>query len=257
MNRATTSSEERPRFVAGMTREEACRRYQPKVLAIARRMHERLSAEVRLPLDDLAAVGAMGLLEAFDRFDPAREIQFSTFAEYRIRGAMYDAIRENDSFSRRRRQLAKRVNAAADEIRREHGRAARAEEVARRLEISVDEYHAVVDSTKPVVTMSFDGPEDEGGLSLAERLPDAHSSAEARLVARDTRRLLKLAIAELPDRQRQCILMYYGSELSLAEIAQVFDVTMSRVSQILTEARARLKKKLQAAVERDDLHGAP
>jgi RNA polymerase sigma factor for flagellar operon FliA len=252
VNRATTALAERP-LVAGMTRDEACRHYQPKVLAIARRLHDRLSAEVRLPLDDLAAVGAMGLLEAFDRFDPGRDVLFSTFAEYRIRGAMYDAIRENDTCGRRRRQLAKRVGAATEDLRRELGRAARPAEVARRLEISLDEYHAAVDATKPVVAMSLDEPGEEGALSLSERLADPNVGAEARLVARDTRRQLKQAIAELPDRQRQCVLMYYGSELSLVEIALVLDVTMSRVSQILTEARARLKKKLQATVDRGDL----
>src|SRR5262245_52198355 len=171
-----------------MTRDEACRRFQPKVLLLARRVHERLSAEMRLPLDDLAAVGAIGLLEAFDRFDPARSIQFTTFAEYRIRGAMYDALRENDAFSRRRRQLAKKIAAAADTLRRAEGRNPSPDEIASQLGIGLDEYHAAIDRTKPVVHVSLDGGGDsqDGEVRpLSDRLPDDAKGADHRIVAQE------------------------------------------------------------------------
>lgn len=244
------------RRVEGMTRDEVCRRFQPKVMFIARRLHERLSSELQIPLDDLAAVGAIGLLEAFDRFDPARGIQFTTFAEYRIRGAMYDALRENDAFSRRRRQLSKRVQAAADEIRRTEGRNPSASEVAQRLDIGLDEYHSTMDRTKPVSLVPLDAPvgeSEESGRLLSERLADPTAGALSGMVRREVKDALKAAIAELPDRQRQAVMMYYGSELTLAEIAAVFDVTVSRVSQILSEARERLRRKLLQSVDPDDL----
>jgi RNA polymerase sigma factor for flagellar operon FliA len=239
-----------------MTRDEVCRKFQPKVLLLARRLHERLSSEQRVALDDLAAVGAIGLLEAFDRFDPARGIQFTTFAEYRIRGAMYDALRENDAFSRRRRQLAKKITAAADQIRRTEHRNPSADEIASQLGIGLDEYHDALDRTKPVVHVSMDaGADSEEGESrpLSDKIGDPDRGAEAGLVAREVKEALKAAILDLPERQRQCVTMYYSGELTLAEIAQVFDVTVSRVSQILSEARERLRKKLSETMDRRDL----
>lgn len=251
-------TDEKQRLVEGMTREEVCRRFQSKVMFIARRLHERLSSELQIPLDDLAAVGAIGLLEAFDRFEESRGIQFTTFAEYRIRGAMYDALRENDAFSRRRRQLSKRVVTAAEEIRRAEGRNPSASEVAQRLGIDLDEYHAAVDRTKPVVHVSLDAPEDgqDGSRTLSERLADPSVSALGGIVATEVREALKACILELPERQRQCVMMYYGSELTLAEIAQVFGITVSRVSQILTEARERLRKRMLTMVDSEEIEAS-
>lgn len=257
MRRVRYQTDEGVRRVEGLTRDEACRRFQPKVMLLARRLHERLSSELRIPLDDLASVGAIGLLEAFDRFDPGRGILFATFAEYRIRGAMYDALRENDAFSRRRRQLSKRIHQAADEIRRVERREATAEEVARKLGIDLDAYYDAVDRTKPVIHVPLDAPSDpddpDGSRTMSERLADPMRSADAGLVAQELKGVLKEAILELPERQRQCVMMYYSSELTLAEIAAVFGVTVSRVSQILSEAREKLRKRLIATVDRADL----
>ncbi|MEQ1505729.1 MAG: FliA/WhiG family RNA polymerase sigma factor [Myxococcota bacterium] len=254
MQRLRYQNDEGTRRVDGMTRDEVCRRFQPKVVLLARRMHERLSSDLRIPLDDLAAVGAIGLLEAFDRFDASRGIQFATFAEYRIRGAMYDALRENDAFSRRRRQLSKRIQQAGDAIRRAEGRDPTANEVADELGIDLDEYHAAVDRTKPVVHLSLDGPnDDDDGRVFGDRLADPARGPDAGIVAHEVKVALKQAIRELPDRQRQAVMMYYGGELTLAEIAAVFDVTVSRVSQILTEAREKLRKKLSASIDGGDL----
>jgi RNA polymerase sigma factor FliA len=255
--RRVYQTDEGARRVEGMTRDEVCKRYQPKVMLLARRLHERLSSELRIPLDDLGAVGAIGLLEAFERFEPARGILFATFAEYRIRGAMYDALRDNDAFSRRRRQLSKRINQAAEEIRRAERRNPTAEEVAARLGIELDAYYDAVDRTKPVIHVPLDAPTDpddpDGSRAMSERIADPTRGADAGLVAQQLKAALKDAILELPERQRQSVMMYYASELTLAEIAQVFGVTVSRVSQILSEARDKLRKRLVTTVDRADL----
>lgn len=248
------------RRVEGMTRNEVCQRFQGKILLIARRLYERLSPQARVPLDDLAAVGAIGLLEAFDRFEPARGIRFTTYAEYRIRGAMYDTLRDNDSFSRRRRQLAKQVSRASGDLRSELGRDPSPEEVAERLGIDVEEYHDAVERTQPVSQVSLDAPatDNEEGPLLIEGLVERETfNPDRRLRAEQAREVLKASIEELPERQRQCVMMYYGTGLTLAEIAKVFDVTPPRVSQILSEARDKLKKKLRDRVELDDLEAPP
>jgi RNA polymerase sigma factor FliA len=230
--------------VEGLTRDEACRRFQPRVRAIARRLGEKARGQVEV--DDLVSVGSMGLLEAFDRFSPERGLPFSAFADFRIRGAMMDALRGHDPFSRRRRQLARRLSQTSEAMRAELGRAATPEELAGRLQLSVDAYQTAVSRTVPVVVLPFDAPSDDD-LPLADVLPDPELGAEGHLLRSEALAVLKSAINQLPDRQRQAVVLYYTEELSLAEIGQVFDVSVSRVSQILTEARGRLFLKLQAA----------
>jgi len=243
--------------VEGLNREEVTRHYQRKILLIARQVVDRLPPSVNMEFEDLVSYGAIGLLEAFDRFDDARGIQFSTFAEYRIRGAMLDALRGEDTFTRRRRQLARRVESATDTLRRELGRDPSPGEVADCLGISMDEYWKALDRVKQITHVSIDGPsqDDDSGRSLIEQFaidPSEHPGRQIDVA--EVKRLLEEAVLALPDQQRQCVMMYYGKELSLAEIAQVYEVTPSRISQILSQARGRLRKKLLHKMDRQDLN---
>lgn len=241
------------RRVEGLTRDQVCVRFRGKVLLLARRIHERLSPEASIDVDDLASCGAIGLLEAFDRFDGARGIQFSTFAEYRIRGAIYDALRDEDTFTRRRRQLAKRIERAIVEATGPDGQQPPPEEIAEKLGIPLEKYWAALDRVKPISHTSIDAVSDDGdgeGRPLIEKLMDPSIPApEARIAAQQLRDSLREAILELPERQRQAVMLYYGKELSLAEIGAVFGVTVSRMSQILSEARLKLRKRLAQVVD--------
>lgn len=245
-----------PRRVEGLTRDEVCEKYRSKVLLLARRVFER-APDASVQIEDLTSCGAIGLLEAFDRFDPSRGIQFSTYAEYRIRGAMYDALRNNDTFTRRRRQLAKKLENAAEAVRRKTGQEPKPKDVAAHLEMSLDQYWLARDQVKPISHTSINSTESESeneGRSLLERLMDpANQETDVTMMIKEVRMQLQSCIEELPDRQRKCVLMYYGKDMSLAEIAKVYDVTVSRVSQILSEARTKLRKKLAPLVDRKDL----
>ena len=103
-------------LIDGMTREQVCQRFQGRIVLLARRLAARLPSGSELNRDDLTSHGAIGLLEAIDRFDETRKIQFSTYAEYRIRGAMMDALRACDTFSRHRRQMSKNLKHTAREM---------------------------------------------------------------------------------------------------------------------------------------------
>ena len=245
-----------PRRVEGLTRDEVCQKYRGKVLLLARRVFER-APDASVQIEDLVSSGAIGLLEAFDRFDPSRGIQFSTYAEYRIRGAMYDTLRNNDTFTRRRRQLAKRLENAAEAVRRKTGEAPTPQEVADQLEMSLDQYWVALDQVKPISHTSINATEGDGedeSRPLLERIMDpTNQDTDATMIINEVKEELQRCIQELPDRQKKCVLMYYGKEMSLAEIAKVYDVTVSRVSQILSEAREKLRKKLAPIVERTDL----
>jgi RNA polymerase sigma factor for flagellar operon FliA len=240
------------RVVEGLSRDEACYRYRGKVDLVARRVSDRLPRDAAVQFEDLVSWGAIGLLEAFDRFDESRGIKFGTYAEYRIRGAMYDALRTHDTFSRRRRQLARKVQNATEDLRQRLARDPLPQEIADSLEMTLEQYFTAVDRVKPVSHVSlYDA--DPGGRPLSEVLMGDGPGPGARLGMSEIRRLLSAAVAALPERERQSVMMYYGKDLSLAEIAAVYGVTVSRISQILSSARSRLRKKLAPHIERADI----
>ena len=250
------------RRVDGMTRDEACVHYHPRILLTARRLAERLPPTCGLTMEDLAGYGAVGLLEAFERFDAERKILFSTFAEYRIRGAMMDALRQNDSFTRYRREMAKRLDDAVETLRFDLGRTPEPEEVSENLGVDLATYWHMVDTTRPVTYVSiFDEDEHEGGGSSGRTMAEVLVGSDGRdpyraLMGQDARLLLKFAINELPERKRQCVILYYGRGLNLSEIARVFEVTPSRISQILTAARRELREMLEDQVALGDFEWA-
>ncbi len=242
--------------IDGMTRNESCLHYQKKVVLIARQLAERLPPEASLLAEDLASFGAIGLLEAFDRYDEARGIRFSTFAEYRIRGAMLDALRTTDPFPRRRRQLARRIDHATQTLRKELGCEPEAQQVADLLDIPLEDYHRSVDRVKPISHVPIDAPigDDDESRTLVEQLAGPQrDDPSLRLDLVEIRAELKVAVQALPEKQRHCVMMYYGKNMNLAEIASVYEVTASRISQILSMARKSLRTKLTPHIGLADL----
>lgn len=244
-------------LIDGMNREELCQRYQGRIMLLARRLSDRLPPGTELSREDLASCGAIGLLEAIDRFDETRNIQFSTYAEYRIRGAMMDALRACDSFSRHRRKLARRIQDANRDLTMRLGHVPEPQAMARHLDMSLDEYWDAVHRVAPISHVSIDdtdGPDgDDDGRVRSESLVGVDADAAFRdLLKKEARGHLKQAIARLPERRRNCVLLYYGRDMSLAEIAAVFKVTPSRICQILGEARRDLRRALKGVVDPGD-----
>jgi RNA polymerase sigma factor FliA len=244
------------RRIDGLTRDEICAQYHRRIVLVARRVSERLPSDCELTLEDLVGFGAIGLLEAFERFDPARNILFSTFAEYRVRGAMMDALRQNDSFTRYRRSMSRDLHHAVDELTRSLGRRPEHEEIADRLGVEMDAYWHMVQTTQPVSHVSIDegNSEDDESRPLSQVLVGSDGQEPYRnILNRQARDRLQEAIKALPERKRQCMVLYYGRGLNLKEIAEVFDVTPSRISQILTSARESLREALREHVGGADL----
>ena len=240
--------------VEGLTRDEICHRYQDKVFLVARRVFERLSRHAGVELEDLVSWGAIGLLEAFDRFDATKGVKFSTYAEHRIRGTIYDQLRARDTSTRRRRDMEKRLAFAKEKLQRGLGREPTPEEIAAELGIDIEQYWAAVYKTAPTTHVSVDSPDEETGRPLLEVIADRQEvGVEHRIVMEQVRLALRDAIKALPERQRHCVMMYYDKEMSLAEIAAVYDVSVSRISQIISEARKRLRSALAEAVDLTDL----
>jgi RNA polymerase sigma factor for flagellar operon FliA len=217
-----------------MTREEVCRRFQVRILKLARRMFDHAGPEeTSLSAGDLVGYGVIGLLEAFDRYERAFGVDFSTFADYRIRGAMLDALRSADNSTRRRRELARQLAQATDRIRSGSAEP-EPEAIAREMGIDMNTYWQVLDHLAPVLMIPLEDTAD----------PSIEPDVDRRMLAQEARSILKEAIEALPDREKKAILLYYGRECSLAEIAVLFGVTPSRVCQLLATARGRLRSAL-------------
>jgi RNA polymerase sigma factor for flagellar operon FliA len=234
-------------MVDGMTRHELCASYQKKIVLLARRLASRIPDSVGITREDLASYGAIGLLEAFDHYDETQNIKFSTYAEYRIRGSMLDALRATDTMSRRRRTLARRIQDASNALAHKLGREPSAEEVAEAMEMDLESYWKAQGKTAQVTLLSMDeSADDDEGLSLGEtKVRSERRDVLQLMMDEGTRDELRQAIKALPERSRQCVLLYYGRNLTLTEIAKVFDLTPSRISQILSDARRRLRSTLE------------
>lgn len=228
------------RRIDGMTREEICRRYQQQILQLARRMYDHAGAmESGLSPGDLVGHGVVGLLEAFDRYEKSFGVDFTTFAEYRIRGSMLDALRTADPSTRRRRQLEQQIDQIRQRILEREGTPPSHEMVAAELGVEMEAYWQLLDNLAPVTLVPI-----REALSITE---EPH--APRQLLAREARDILRNAMDTLPDRERRAVLLYYGRDCSLAEIAVLFEVSPARISQILSTARGRLKAALQLSAD--------
>ncbi|NNC76732.1 MAG: RNA polymerase sigma factor FliA [Woeseiaceae bacterium] len=211
-------------------------------IGLVKRIAHHLAA--RLPssvdIDDLMQSGMVGLLEAASNFDPDRGASFETYAGIRIRGAMLDDIRKHDWTPRSVHHKYRRVTEAIHEIESEYGRAAEPQEIADRLEISINEYHKILTDSASSRLFSLDETLDEPTL---HRPPPASKTAspDDELFRSQFQDNLADAIQNLPERERLVLSLYYEQELNLKEIGNVLDVSESRVCQIHGQAVLRLR----------------
>jgi RNA polymerase sigma factor FliA len=221
------------------SREDLILSHLPKVKYIADRIGARLPVTVER--DDLYGAGVLGLIDAVERFDASRGIAFTTFAEMRVRGAILDNLRSLDWASRSTRRRAREIQSAFARIEQENGRAATDVEVAERLKMPLVEIREILRDVNDLRVTNLDESDEETGLSLADLISDTSRSQLDELENAERKHLLGAAIERLPERERQVIALYYVEELTMKEIGHVLDVTESRVSQLRTQAVARLK----------------
>ncbi|MBO2700036.1 RNA polymerase sigma factor FliA [Shewanella algae] len=215
--------------------------YAPLVKRIAHHLLARLPASVQL--DDLLQAGMMGLLEASSKFDGSKGAKFETFAGIRIRGAMIDEIRRGDWVPRSVHRNNRRVAQVMDELEQELGRDARDSEIAERLDMSLDEYHHILND---VSTGKIIGIEDLGvapDVLVSEDMPADDTFED--LAQSQFQTALTDAIKRLPERDALVLSLYYDEALNLKEIGAILEVSESRVSQIHSQAMLRLKAKLK------------
>ncbi|MDT4330282.1 RNA polymerase sigma factor FliA [Methylomonas sp. MED-D] len=222
--------------------------HAPLVKRIAYHLMGRLPDTVQI--DDMIQSGMLGLLEALKHYDAAQGASFETYAGIRIRGAMLDELRRSDWTPR---SVHKKARAAAEAIRDVEsrlGRDAKDSEVARQMGISLEEYGRILQDAMSCKTFSVEELV-QGEDGVIDAVHDGFQPEEA-LIRQSFQQALAKAIAELPERERLVISLYYDDELNLREIGKVLDVSESRVSQICSQALLRLRARLADWLEGTD-----
>jgi RNA polymerase sigma factor for flagellar operon FliA len=225
--------------------------HTPIIRYVAGRIAMRLPSHVSL--EDLMSAGVVGLIDAVDRFDPAQNVKFKTYAEFRIRGAILDELRAMDWVPRSIRRKSGKLEDVYNQLQTQLGRAATDEEVAEELDIDLEDFYHLLDEVKGVNLLSLDDQNGPLGQLDPERILQAlnRDSAEdplAMLGLAELRNQMASAIEGLPEKEKLVISLYYYDELTMREIGEVLGYTESRISQMHTKAILRLKGRLKTLV---------
>jgi RNA polymerase sigma-B factor len=222
-------------------------------LPLARRLASRYAGKGE-PLDDLIQVARLGLVNAAQRFDPDRGLEFTKFAVPTILGELRRHFRDSCwavRVPRGLQELATRVQTTADELSREQGRSPTVREVASRLEISEDEVLEAIEAGSAYSAASLDAPaakDDPTGPTLGDRLGSEESMidlVEAKEAARE-------ALSHLPERERRVLTLRYFGDRTQREIAEELHISQMHVSRLLARTLTLLRDHLVDEVELPD-----
>lgn len=230
------------------TADDLVIQHAPLVKRIAYHLMGRLPDAVQL--DDLIQSGMLGLLEAIKNYDAGQGASFETYAGIRVRGAMLDELRRADWTPRSVHKKARMLAGAIREVENQIGREAKDTEVAGHMGIGLEEYRHILQDTASCKTFSVEEL-IQGEDSVID---DIHTNyqPEEQLIQQNFQQALAKAIAELPERERLVVSLYYDEELNLREIGLVLNVSESRVSQICSQAMLRLRARLADWLEGND-----
>ena len=218
-------------------------RHAPLVKRIAHHLMARLPASVLV--DDLIQAGMIGLLEAAKNFDGTKGASFETFAGIRIRGSMLDEIRKGDWTPRSVHKNSRAITEAISQVEKATGRDARDVDVAEKLDVSMQEYHQMLNEVNAGKLVGI----EDLGVSEDVLTTDATKGEDSPyddMVQGSFQKALARAITTLPEREAIVLSLYYDEELNLREIGEVLEVSESRVSQIHSQAMLKLKSKMSS-----------
>ena len=224
-------------------REKIILEYAPLVKLVAGRLSMYLGYNVEY--DDLVSYGIFGLIDAIDKFDACKEVKFETYASLRIRGAILDQIRKMDWIPRTVRKRQREISNAIKDIEARTGRAATDEEIINELGISSQEYDDWQSQMKVTNVISLDEFNESGAGEISESSTVSHFELPEEAVEKEELKvMLKEALDQLTEKERQVVLMYYYEDLTLKEISNVLEVSESRVSQLHTKALGKMRGKM-------------
>lgn len=202
--------------------------------------------------DDIRSAALMGLMDAASRFDPRRGVLFKTFAERRIRGAVFDEVRRMDWFSRTMREKQSRLTKVTDALGKRLGRAPEDAELAEELDLGLDSFHELKLQVSQLGTVSLHeklDDNDESGKSFIDNLEDTRqASVQERMEAGELTKELAGYLEHLSEKERLVIALLYYEELSQKEISEVLELTEGRISQLHSQALGKLKGKMRHSI---------
>ena len=228
-------------------RETFIKQYAPLVKYVAGKVAMGMPHNVEF--DDLVGYGVFGLMDAIDKYDPDKNVKFKTYAVTRIRGAIFDELRQIDWVPRSVRQKTREIESVISSLEAQLGRTASDQEVAGAMGMDETEYLKTIQKISGTSILSlndvwFSG-DDNDKISIGDSIESPSSLNPDVMVEKDEmRRVIVEAINELPDKEKKILVLYYYEDLTLKDIGRVLEVTESRVSQLHTKAILRLRAKL-------------
>lgn len=225
------------------TKEKLILEYAPLVKIVAGRISVHVGQYV--DFEDLISYGIFGLIDAIDKFDPVKGVKFQTYASLRIRGEIIDNIRRLDWVPRTLRQKSKQLDKHYSDLEAVLGREPTYEELAKKMNISVDEVKDVMKKSAASSLVSLDDYVDTNkDVTVADVVETKADSPDLSYERKEIKSMLVDAINQLTEKEKRVVTLYYFEELTLKEISRIMEVSESRVSQIHSKAVVKLQNKL-------------
>ena len=226
--------------------------YMPLVRSIVARI--KINLPPHIDDQDLHSVGITGLINALKKYDPAQKKSFGSYAAMRIRGAILDELRRMDWMPRNARTNFKKLRKTVDELEQRLGRPAKEEEIRKELGLSAKEYESLMAEVRPVSFLPLDNAaasDDSESADLYEVIPDdSVVPVTSKMEKDEVTRLVAERINQLPEVPRKVLAMYYFQDMRLAEIAEVFGLTESRICQIHSQAIVSLRSYITSVMHK-------
>ncbi len=227
--------------------------YMPLVRSIVARI--KINLPPHIDEQDLHSVGITGLINALKKYDPAQKKSFGSYAAMRIRGAILDELRRMDWMPRNARTNFKKLRKTVDELEQRLGRPAKEEEIRKELGLSVKDFEALMAEVRPVSFLPLDNAasssDDSDSADLYEVIPDdSVVPVTSKMEKDEVTRLVAERINQLPEVPRKVLAMYYFQDMRLAEIAEVFGLTESRICQIHSQAIISLRSYITSVMHK-------
>lgn len=227
------------------TRKKLIELYLPIVDFVSNRMAANLPRSVSK--DDLASNGVMGLIDAIEKFDHRRGLQFETYASWRIRGAILDGLRSGDWVPRSVREKAKKIDDAYQHLEQHYLRSVTDEEVSDYLHVSVPEFQGMLQDVAVMSLCSLEDPirEEESEMRITMLVDETAKNPIYKVNEQYLKQSLVEGIEKLTHNERIVVSLFYFEDLSLSEIAEVMSLSPSRISQLHSKAIMRLRNTLE------------
>lgn len=239
-------------------RESMILEYLPLVKYIVEKMSIYIPPSV--DKDDLIEAGIVGLIDAVDKYDPDKNCKFSTYARFRIKGAIIDELRSLDILPKSMRQKTKQIEEAYAKLENKLGRAPTDKEMADELGITESRYNRLVNELRSAFIINFDDfkslkVDDEDNDGLEALLRSEEPAPDQNVIFKEIADILSEEIENLPEKARLVLTLYYYEDMTITEIAKILGLAKSTVSEIHTKALLKLRSKIRKRLMMEEKDG--